>query len=131
MLKIDKKQHNKVVRIKFEKFFKNFKNSRKACKHRYQDNVSHKFDLDNTLKNLYKYKRHLSIKEIKYINKNLAVYLMKKSLIYIADFSPNMSAYVLHVLKMCDAFSELKYSVKLIFHKENTYKYSKIKRNFY
>ena len=34
-------------------------------------NVSHKFDLDNTLKNLYKYKRHLSIKEIKYINKHL------------------------------------------------------------
>ena len=40
---------------------------------------------------------------------------MKKSLVYIADFSlPNMSAYALHVLKMCDAFSELRYSVKLI-----------------
>ena len=57
---------------------------------------------------------------------------MKKSLIYIADFSlPNMSAYALHVLKMCDAFSELKYSVKLILpYKENTYKYSKIKKEF-
>ena len=57
---------------------------------------------------------------------------MKKSLVYIADFSlPNMSAYALHVLKMCDAFSELRYSVKLILpYKKNTYNYSKIKKNF-
>ena len=32
---------------------------------------------------------------------------MKRKLFYIADFSlPNMSAYALHVLKMCDAFSK-------------------------
>lgn len=38
----------------------------------------------------------------------------KKKLIYIADFSlPNMSAYMLHVLKMCDAMSEKKFSVTL------------------
>ena len=56
---------------------------------------------------------------------------MKKSLVYIADFSlPNMSAYALHVLKMCDAFSELRYSVKLILpYKKNTYNY-KIKKDF-
>ena len=40
---------------------------------------------------------------------------MKKELFYIADFSlPNMSAYALHVLKMCDAFSEKKIEVNLL-----------------
>ena len=40
---------------------------------------------------------------------------MKKKLFYIADFSlPNMSAYALHVLKMCDAFSEKKLDVNLL-----------------
>ena len=44
------------------------------------------------------------------INIYLNILNEKKSLVYIADFSlPNMSAYALHVLKMCDAFSELKY----------------------
>jgi len=34
---------------------------------------------------------------------------------YIAEINlPNTSAYALHVLKMCDAFAELKYDVKLI-----------------
>ena len=57
---------------------------------------------------------------------------MKKYLVYIADFSlPNMSAYALHVLKMCDAFSELKYSVKLIIpYKSKKYSNDKIKREF-
>ena len=57
---------------------------------------------------------------------------MKKSLVYIADFSlPNMSAYALHVLKMCDAFSEQKYSVKLILpHKKKSYNFDKIKKEF-
>ncbi len=40
---------------------------------------------------------------------------MKRKLFYIADFSlPNMSAYTLHVLKMCDAFSEKKLDVNLL-----------------
>ncbi len=57
---------------------------------------------------------------------------MKKNLVYIADFSlPNMSAYALHVLKMCDAFSEQKYSVKLILpYKKKTYTFDKIKKEF-
>ena len=57
---------------------------------------------------------------------------MKKGLVYIADFSlPNMSAYALHVLKMCDAFSELKYSVKLFLpYKDKTYSLDQIKRFF-
>ena len=57
---------------------------------------------------------------------------MKKSLVYIADFSlPNMSAYTLHVLKMCDAFSELKYSVKLFLpYKQKKYNFNTIKKEF-
>ena len=57
---------------------------------------------------------------------------MKKSLVYIADFSlPNMSAYALHVLKMCDAFSELKYSVKLFLpYKQKKYNFNTIKKEF-
>ena len=57
---------------------------------------------------------------------------MKKSLVYIADFSlPNMSAYALHVLKMCDAFSESKYSVKLFLpYKQKTYNFDIIKKEF-
>ena len=57
---------------------------------------------------------------------------MKKSLVYIADFSlPNMSAYALHVLKMCDAFSELNYSVKLFLpFKQKTYNHNNIKKEF-
>ena len=57
---------------------------------------------------------------------------MKKCLVYIADFSlPNMSAYALHVLKMCDAFSELKYSVKLVIpYKSKKYSNDKIKKEF-
>ena len=58
--------------------------------------------------------------------------LNEKNLVYIADFSlPNMSAYSLHVLKMCDAFSELGYFVKLILpHKEKSYRISRIKNDF-
>ena len=53
---------------------------------------------------------------------------MKKNLVYIADFSlPNMSAYALHVLKMCDAFSEQKYSAKLFYPTKKTYTFDKIK----
>ena len=38
-----------------------------------------------------------------------------KKIFYISDFSlPNMSAYALHVLKMCDAFSETGHTVKLL-----------------
>ena len=46
--------------------------------------------------------------------KNFSVNSNKK-IFYISDFSlPNMSAYTLHVLKMCDAFSETGYGVKLL-----------------
>ena len=77
MLKIDKKQNNKTIKIKFEKFFGNFKTeSKKLCKLlKIKYNTNNKFDLDNTVKNLYKYKKHLNSKEINYINKNLSKYI--------------------------------------------------------
>ncbi len=57
---------------------------------------------------------------------------MKRKLFYIADFSlPNMSAYALHVLKMCDAFSEKKLDVNLLIQfldKEQSLK--KLKKNY-
>ena len=58
---------------------------------------------------------------------------MLKKLFYIADFSlPNRSAYALHVLKMCDAFSEFtnKNVELLIPYREKTYNYKNIKNEF-
>lgn len=77
MLKIDKNQHNKIIKIEFEKFFGNFKiESKKLCKLlKIKKDTNHKFNLDNTYKNLYKYKKHLSDKEINYINKHLSEYI--------------------------------------------------------
>ena len=77
MANVDKKQHGEVIKIKFEKFFENFNNeSRKLCRLlKIKNNISHSFNLDNTLKNLYKYKKYLSSKEIDYINKNLSEYI--------------------------------------------------------
>ncbi len=77
MSKIDKKQHNKIIRIKFEKFFGNIKTeSKKLCKLlKIRHNVNNKFDLNSTIKNLYKYKKYLSNKEINYINKHLSKYI--------------------------------------------------------
>jgi len=77
MTNVDKKQHGEVIKIKFEKFFENFNNeSRKLCRLlKIKNNISHSFNLDNTLKNLYKYKKYLSSKEIDYINKNLSEYI--------------------------------------------------------
>ncbi len=59
--------------------------------------------------------------------------MLKKKVIYIADFSlPNKSAYTLHVLKICDAFSEFtKKSVELLIPYSD-YKYTKnnLKKDF-
>lgn len=56
----------------------------------------------------------------------------KKIIFYISDFSlPNMSAYALHVLKMCDAFSEKKYNVHLLVpHIRNKYSFNKVKKDY-
>ena len=51
---------------------------------------------------------------------------------YIAEINlPNTSAYALHVLKMCDAFAELKYDVKLIiFYKNSNFSFNSIKKKY-
>lgn len=56
----------------------------------------------------------------------------KKRIFYISDFSlPNMSAYALHVLKMCDAFSEKNYKVNLLIPYINkNYNFRKIKKEY-
>ncbi len=77
MLKKDKKQHSKVIKVEFEKFFGNFKiESKKLCRLlKIKNDINHKFVLENTVKNLYKYKKSLSRKEIGYINKHLSEYI--------------------------------------------------------
>ena len=77
MSKIDKNEHDKIIKIKFENFFENFNTeSKKLCKSlEIKYNTKHKFNLKNTLKNLYKYKNYLTKKEINYINKNLSKHI--------------------------------------------------------
>lgn len=55
-----------------------------------------------------------------------------KKIFYISDFSlPNMSAYTIHVLKMCDAFSESYYDVRLLLpHIRRGYKLKKIQTDY-
>ena len=57
---------------------------------------------------------------------------MVNKIYYIADFSlPNMSAYALHVLKMCDALCEENNEVTLIIpHIDKKYKFEIIKNDF-
>lgn len=59
--------------------------------------------------------------------------MINKRIFYIAEFSlPNMSAYALHVMKMCDGFSELKKKrVELLIpHIKSDYSRKKIKRDY-
>ena len=59
--------------------------------------------------------------------------MLKKKVIYIADFSlPNKSAYTLHVLKICDAFSEFtKKSVELLIpYSDLKYTKNNLKKDF-
>jgi len=56
----------------------------------------------------------------------------KKKIIYIAEFSlPNMSAYAVHVLKMCDNLCKHGYDVELVLpFVNNSYFFSKIKKDY-
>ena len=55
-----------------------------------------------------------------------------KKFFYIAEINlPTSSAYALHVLKMCDAFAELKYDVRLIvYYKRKNLKFNVIKKKY-
>ena len=55
----------------------------------------------------------------------------KKKVIYIAEFSlPNMSAYAVHVLKMCDSFSNNSNVELIIPFCSNSYNFSRIKNDY-
>ena len=55
----------------------------------------------------------------------------KNKIIYIAEFSlPNMSAYAVHVLKMCDSFSDTNEVELIIPFKDNKYSFEKIKKSY-
>ena len=57
--------------------------------------------------------------------------MVKEKIFYLADFSlPNQSAYTVHVLKMCDAFSNFKYNVSLIIYSKKNIKYKDLKKKF-
>lgn len=58
--------------------------------------------------------------------------MLNNKIIYIAEFSlPNQSAYALHVIKMCDGFSELKRDVELIIpFLDKNYTPEKIKKDY-
>ena len=77
MSKVDKKQHEKIIKIKYENFFENFKTeSRELCRLLgIKNKTNHKFNLKSTQKNLYKYKNFMTKKEINYINENLSKYI--------------------------------------------------------
>ena len=55
-----------------------------------------------------------------------------KMIFYIADFSlPNMSAYTIHVLKMCDAFSESNYDLCLLLpYRKKSYNIKKVQNDY-
>ncbi len=57
--------------------------------------------------------------------------MIKKKIIYIAEFSlPNMSAYAVHVLKMCDNFCKHGDVELIIPHKKGSYIFKKIKKEY-
>ena len=56
---------------------------------------------------------------------------MQNKIIYIAEFSlPNMSAYTVHVLKMCDSFSYNNKVELLIPFCSNSYNFKKIQNEY-
>lgn len=68
---------NQVIKIKFEDFFESFekKKSELCAKLDIDPNTNSNFNLDHTLKNLYKYRDKLSKYEIDYIDENLKEYI--------------------------------------------------------
>ena len=74
--KINKEEFRGVINIKFENFFENFETETKILSNKLNIdiNIKNTFNLDYTLKNLYKYKDNLSSEEISYIDNNLNEY---------------------------------------------------------
>ena len=61
----------------------------------------------------------------------MKIFESKNKIIYIAEFSlPNMSAYTVHVLKMCDNFSKFNKVELILPYKDNKYNFSQIKKDY-
>ena len=61
----------------------------------------------------------------------MKIFESKNKIIYIAEFSlPNMSAYAVHVLKMCDNFSKFNKVELILPYKDNKYNFSQIKKEY-
>lgn len=71
--KINKSELDKVIHLNFEYFFENFENEKNKLSNllEIENDDKNNFDLNHTLKNLYKYKENLSKEEINYIENNL------------------------------------------------------------
>tara|TARA_S200000501_G_scaffold377737_1_gene437250 strand:+ start:1594 stop:2535 length:942 start_codon:yes stop_codon:yes gene_type:complete len=71
--KISKVSFKNVIQIKFEDFFQNFNKEKYKLSKKLEINPDCKdnFDIDHTMKNLFKFKKNLSYSEIKYIDDNL------------------------------------------------------------
>jgi len=74
---INNQEINKVITIKFETFFENFYDeSKKLCDQLGIDKkIDSNFDLNHTLKNLYKFENNLSSYDKSYLEKNLKKYI--------------------------------------------------------
>ena len=70
--KINKDEFKKIIHIKFEHFFENYEAEIRKLSDRLELKLEgNNFDLNYTLKNLYKYKKGLSPEEINFIDNNI------------------------------------------------------------
>ncbi len=72
--KIENINYEELIKIKFENFFKNFNEEKRKLCNELDINTDCKdnFNINHTIKNLYKFKNNLSHSEIKYIDDNLS-----------------------------------------------------------
>ena len=69
------KENNILIKIKYENFILNHEESKKLLKFLKIKDVKKKFDILESKKNIFKAKKNLTNKEIKYIEKKLKKYL--------------------------------------------------------
>ncbi len=77
MEKINLNEFEKIIHIKYENFFSNYDSERiKLCRElNIPTETNDKFNLENTKKNLFKFKDHLQYNEIEFIDKELKEFI--------------------------------------------------------
>ena len=77
MKNIDQNELNQIIHVNFENFFSNYSIEKtKLCNQlEISSDIPDNFDLDYTIKNLFKYKDHLTKDEILFIDKELEDYI--------------------------------------------------------